>query len=70
MISLKKAILALGIGIGVSTAMTGWAAPGCNSCQSMGEQCAAGDLNACNNFDRLGCARYGIPGDISCEIIW
>lgn len=69
MISFKKALLALSIGIGMSATMSVGAAPGCESCKSMGEQCAAGNQAYCDNFDRLGCARYGIPGDISCDIV-
>jgi hypothetical protein len=69
MISLKKALLALGIGIGLSAAtMSVGAAPGCSSCKYMGEQCVAGDANQCKNFSRLGCYWYGDPGTVSCEI--
>jgi hypothetical protein len=68
MISFKKALLALGIGIGMSAAMSVGAAPGCSSCKSMGEQCVAGDQSACYHFNQLGCGRYGEPGEVSCAI--
>ena len=67
MISFKKAVLALGIGIGMSAAMTSWAAPGCEACLGMAQQCEAGNQTSCANFDRLGCARFGVPGAISCD---
>jgi len=69
MISFKKAVFALGLGIGLSTAVTAWALPGCDSCKYMGEQCEAGDQTACNSFNRLQCARFGDPGTISCDVI-
>jgi len=68
MISFKKAVFALGLGIGLSAAMNAWALPGCTSCRSMGIQCAAGNQTYCNSFDRYGCAMYGEPGEISCDI--
>jgi hypothetical protein len=70
MISFKKALLALSIGIGLSTAMSVGAAPGCSSCKSMGEQCAAGNQAYCDSFYRLGCESFGDPGAISCEPIY
>jgi hypothetical protein len=67
-ISFKKAIFALGLGIGMAAAMNSWAAPGCLSCLNMSQQCEAGDQNACHYFEQLGCARYGDVGAISCGV--
>jgi hypothetical protein len=66
MFSFKKAVFALGLGIGLSFAMNVGAAPGCLSCQNMGNLCDAGDEDACYHFEALGCARYGQPGGITC----
>ena len=68
MISFKKAVFALGLGIGLSTAMTAWVLPGCDSCRGMDEQCMADDQTACDTFDRLHCARFGAPGAITCDV--
>jgi hypothetical protein len=68
MISFKKAIFALGLGIGMAAGVNSWAAPGCSSCQYMGNLCAAGDQGACANFDRLGCRYYGDPGTVDCAV--
>ncbi len=68
MISFKKAVFALGLGIGLSAAVNAWALPGCDACQYMGEQCVAGDQTACSSFNRLSCARFGDPGAISCDL--
>ncbi len=69
MISFKKALLALSIGIGMSTAVSVGAAPGCSSCKSMGVQCAAGNQTYCDSFYRLGCGQFGEPGEITCDVI-
>jgi hypothetical protein len=70
MISFKKALFALGLGLGLSAGMNAWALPGCSSCEYMGNQCVAGDATACYNFDRLYCNRYGEPGAISCDVVY
>jgi hypothetical protein len=69
MISFKKALLALSIGIGMSTAASVGAAPGCTNCRGMGIQCLAGNQIYCDSFERYGCGRYGEPGEISCDIV-
>jgi hypothetical protein len=65
MITLKKAIFALGLGIGMAAGVNAWAAPNCETCESFRLDCAAGDANASYQYNRLRCYYYA-PG--SCEV--
>lgn len=69
MISFKKALFALSLGIGLSASLSVGAAPGCTNCRAMGIQCLAGNQTYCDSFERYGCGRYGEPGEISCDVV-
>jgi len=68
MISIKKAIFALGLGIGLSASLNAWAMPGCLACESFANKCLAGDQAACDSFHRLSCLWFGPPGEFTCEV--
>lgn len=67
MISLKKAVFALGLGIGLAASMNAWAYPGCVPCKVYGERCLAGDNSYCRIFSGQGCMVFGLPGELTCD---
>ncbi len=58
MISMKKALFVLCLGIGLSSSYA-LARPSYDTCVDMQESCEAGDANACYHFKRL-CSIYGL----------
>ncbi len=64
MISFKKAIFALGLGLGLSAGVSAWAAPDCVTCEYMRLDCEAGSASACTTYNRL--CHYP-PGSCSIE---
>jgi hypothetical protein len=55
MISFKKALLALGIGIGMAGAAQAWVLPDCETCQVYLEDCQNGDRAACDLYNNGRC---------------
>ncbi|NQZ08326.1 MAG: hypothetical protein HRT35_14310 [Algicola sp.] len=49
---ISKIILALGLGLGLSTA---YAVPHALSCSELGAKCNSGNSQACYDFDRYKC---------------
>jgi hypothetical protein len=62
MISLKKALFAACIGLGMAVSMSAVAAPGVFECEALVESCLAGDTHACYTFKRLAtyCHQVGV----------
>lgn len=55
MISFKKALLALGIGIGMAGAAQAWVPPDCVTCQTYLADCWDGDRAACDLYNNGRC---------------
>jgi hypothetical protein len=55
MISFKKALFALGIGIGMAGAAQAWVPPDCFTCQTYLADCEAGDRAACDLYNKGRC---------------
>lgn len=56
MISLKKALCVLGVGLGLGFSMNSWAIkPDCGLCAAWKESCEAGDSLSCRRFEELNC---------------
>jgi hypothetical protein len=55
MISFKKALLALGIGIGMAGAAQAWVLPDCETFQVYLEDCQNGDRAACDLYNNGRC---------------
>jgi hypothetical protein len=66
MISLKKALLALGIGIGLSSAAYAWVPPDCETCQTYLADCQAGDRASCDLYNNGRCG-INFPANV-CEM--
>jgi hypothetical protein len=66
MISFKKAIFILGVGIGLSAAVNAWAYPACSTCEGWRLDCQDGNATACANYNQFRCYNYYSPG--SCEV--
>ena len=62
MVSMKKVLFALFLGIGAGASWPASAAPDADTCQEWVDACHAGDANACYQFNRLAiyCHQVGV----------
>lgn len=58
MISMKKGMYALLLGIGLSASVSTWAFGGCDFCRSAYQACQAGDQASCNRYEWQKCDAY------------
>ena len=56
MISLKKALFTIALGLGLASSMQAWALPDCDTCKFMHAECAAGSASACTAATKYRCA--------------
>jgi hypothetical protein len=65
MIGLKKALFALGIGIGLSAAVGATEIPDCQTCEAWNQDCQYGDTAACKAYNDARCHILYLPGTCS-----